>query len=147
MLLIVHRRLKAITLPSTAKLRHFVNDTLLDILFYTSPAYCQVSNFLRVEMEGGVSVLQLSFHSDTKLGRHWNICKDSVLRSLTGCKSGNAVVCYAYILCGIKTLFSQNICLFSALQILLDPRWTVCTSCFYRETLTSGDRSLWPVTV
>ncbi|KAL5017539.1 hypothetical protein ScPMuIL_007128 [Solemya velum] len=37
----IDERLKAITLPSTAKLRHFVNDTLLDILFYTSPAYCQ----------------------------------------------------------------------------------------------------------
>ena len=31
-----------ITLPSTAKLRHFVNDTLMDVLFYTSPTYCQV---------------------------------------------------------------------------------------------------------
>ena len=36
-------RLKSITLPSTRKLRDFVNDTLMDILFYTSPAYCQVS--------------------------------------------------------------------------------------------------------
>ena len=39
----IFSRLKAITLPSTGKLRHFVNDTLLDILFYTSPTYCQVS--------------------------------------------------------------------------------------------------------
>ena len=38
------RRLKAITLPSTQKLRHFVNDTLMDVLFYTSPTYCQVSS-------------------------------------------------------------------------------------------------------
>ncbi|ESO93104.1 hypothetical protein LOTGIDRAFT_232837 [Lottia gigantea] len=38
----IDERLKAITLPSTAKLRQFVNDTLLDILFYTSPAYCQL---------------------------------------------------------------------------------------------------------
>ncbi|CAH1783250.1 unnamed protein product, partial [Owenia fusiformis] len=37
----VDRRLKAITLGSIAKLRHFTNDTLLDILFYTSPTYCQ----------------------------------------------------------------------------------------------------------
>ncbi|CAE1287477.1 SEC23-interacting protein,Phospholipase DDHD2 [Acanthosepion pharaonis] len=37
----IDSRLKAITLPSTGKLRHFVNDTLLDILFYTSPKYCQ----------------------------------------------------------------------------------------------------------
>ena len=35
-------RLKSITLPSTGKLRDFINGTLLDILFYTSPAYCQV---------------------------------------------------------------------------------------------------------
>lgn len=35
------KRLKAITLPSTPKLRNFVNDTLLDVLFYTSPTYCQ----------------------------------------------------------------------------------------------------------
>ena len=34
-----------ITLPSTAKLRHFVNDTLMDVLFYTSPTYCQVGQF------------------------------------------------------------------------------------------------------
>ncbi|XP_061185904.1 phospholipase DDHD2-like isoform X1 [Saccostrea echinata] len=35
------KRLKAITLPSTPKLRNFINDTLLDVLFYTSPTYCQ----------------------------------------------------------------------------------------------------------
>ncbi|XP_075533425.1 phosphatidic Acid Phospholipase A1 isoform X2 [Dermacentor variabilis] len=33
--------LKHITLRSIPKLRHFTNDTLLDILFYTSPVYCQ----------------------------------------------------------------------------------------------------------
>ncbi|KAK7110285.1 triacylglycerol hydrolase DDHD2-like [Littorina saxatilis] len=38
----VDNRMKSITLPSTKKLRDFVNDTLLDILFYTSPAYCQI---------------------------------------------------------------------------------------------------------
>lgn len=30
-----------ITLPSIPKLRHFTNDTLLDILLYSSPFYCQ----------------------------------------------------------------------------------------------------------
>ncbi|GFR86757.1 SEC23-interacting protein, partial [Elysia marginata] len=30
-----------ITLPSTAKLRHFINNSLVDTLFYTSPIYCQ----------------------------------------------------------------------------------------------------------
>ncbi|KAL8613088.1 hypothetical protein ACOMHN_035029 [Nucella lapillus] len=38
----VDNLLKSITLPSTRKLRDFVNDTLMDILFYTSPAYCQI---------------------------------------------------------------------------------------------------------
>ncbi|XP_029645752.1 phospholipase DDHD2 isoform X2 [Octopus sinensis] len=37
----IDNQLKAITLPSTQKLRQFINDTLLDILFYTSPKYCQ----------------------------------------------------------------------------------------------------------
>ena len=36
-----YRRLKPLTLKSIPKLRSFVNDTLLDILFYTSPLYCQ----------------------------------------------------------------------------------------------------------
>ena len=34
-------RLKPLTLKSIPKLRSFVNDTLLDVLFYTSPLYCQ----------------------------------------------------------------------------------------------------------
>ncbi|XP_023341735.1 phospholipase DDHD2 [Eurytemora carolleeae] len=34
-------RLKPLTLRSVPKLRSFVNDTLLDVLFYTSPVYCQ----------------------------------------------------------------------------------------------------------
>ncbi|XP_074642043.1 triacylglycerol hydrolase DDHD2-like isoform X2 [Tubulanus polymorphus] len=37
----IDRRLKQITLKSIPKLRDFTNDTLLDILFYTSPKYCQ----------------------------------------------------------------------------------------------------------
>nr|CAD7455681.1 unnamed protein product [Timema tahoe] len=37
----IDRKLKSITLRSIPKLRHFTNDTLLDILFYTSPVYCQ----------------------------------------------------------------------------------------------------------
>lgn len=35
------RRIQPLTLKSIPKLRNFVNDTLLDILFYTSPVYCQ----------------------------------------------------------------------------------------------------------
>ena len=34
-------RLKPLTLRSIPKLRAFVNDTILDVLFYTSPVYCQ----------------------------------------------------------------------------------------------------------
>uniref|UniRef100_A0A6Q2Y4E5 SEC23 interacting protein n=1 Tax=Esox lucius TaxID=8010 RepID=A0A6Q2Y4E5_ESOLU len=37
----VDRRIKKITLPSTGRLRHFTNETLLDVLFYNSPTYCQ----------------------------------------------------------------------------------------------------------
>ncbi|CAG5077702.1 Similar to Ddhd2: Phospholipase DDHD2 (Mus musculus) [Cotesia congregata] len=37
----IDNKLKTITLESIPKLRHFTNDTLLDILFYTSPVYCQ----------------------------------------------------------------------------------------------------------
>jgi len=42
----IDRKLKSITLGSIPKLRHFTNDTLLDILFYTSPVYCQVKIWL-----------------------------------------------------------------------------------------------------
>lgn len=37
----IDEKLKAITLESIPKLRNFANDTLLDILFYTSPIFCQ----------------------------------------------------------------------------------------------------------
>ncbi|XP_065224532.1 phospholipase DDHD2 isoform X2 [Planococcus citri] len=38
----VDKRLKNITLPSIPRLRDFANDTILDLLFYTSPVFCQV---------------------------------------------------------------------------------------------------------
>jgi hypothetical protein len=38
----IDQKLKPITLKSIPKLRNFTNDTLLDILFYTSPVYAQV---------------------------------------------------------------------------------------------------------
>jgi len=38
----IDQQLQNITLKSIPRLRHFTNDTLLDILFYTSPVYCQV---------------------------------------------------------------------------------------------------------
>nr|XP_033796547.1 SEC23-interacting protein isoform X2 [Geotrypetes seraphini] len=37
----VDRNIKKISLPSIGRLRHFTNETLLDILFYNSPTYCQ----------------------------------------------------------------------------------------------------------
>lgn len=37
----IDKQLKSITLESIPKLRNFTNNTLLDILFYTSPVYCQ----------------------------------------------------------------------------------------------------------
>ncbi|XP_060097495.1 SEC23-interacting protein isoform X1 [Heteronotia binoei] len=37
----VDRNIKKITLPTIGRLRHFTNETLLDILFYNSPIYCQ----------------------------------------------------------------------------------------------------------
>lgn len=37
----IDEKLRAITLESIPKLRLFTNSTLLDILFYTSPVFCQ----------------------------------------------------------------------------------------------------------
>ncbi|VVC36241.1 Hypothetical protein CINCED_3A009347 [Cinara cedri] len=34
-------KLKSISLPSIPRLRNFSNDTILDVLFYTSPTFCQ----------------------------------------------------------------------------------------------------------
>lgn len=71
-------RLRPLTLKSIPKLRNFVNDTLLDILFYTSPIYCQnildtvVSEINRLytlfcgrneEFEGKVSIIGHSLGS------------------------------------------------------------------------------------
>lgn len=38
-------KLKSISLPSIPRLRNFNNDTILDVLFYTSPTFCQVNYF------------------------------------------------------------------------------------------------------
>ncbi|CAH2083474.1 unnamed protein product [Euphydryas editha] len=37
----VDKRLAAVTLESIPRLRNFTNDTILDVLFYTSPVFCQ----------------------------------------------------------------------------------------------------------
>lgn len=41
----IDQKLKSITLESIPKLRNFTNETLLDVLFYTSPVFSQVSCF------------------------------------------------------------------------------------------------------
>ncbi|XP_024084166.1 mucin-5AC-like isoform X1 [Cimex lectularius] len=38
---VIDQRLAGITLPSIPKAREFTNETLLDILFYTSPVFCE----------------------------------------------------------------------------------------------------------
>lgn len=40
----IDQKLKSITLDSIPKLRNFTNETLLDVLFYTSPVFSQVSS-------------------------------------------------------------------------------------------------------
>lgn len=45
----IDEKLKSITLESIPKLRNFTNDTLLDILFYTSPVFCQVNSNHSIE--------------------------------------------------------------------------------------------------
>lgn len=42
-------KLKSITLPSIPRLRNFSNDTILDVLFYTSPTFCQVNIFRKTK--------------------------------------------------------------------------------------------------
>nr|XP_033804734.1 phospholipase DDHD2 isoform X2 [Geotrypetes seraphini] len=37
----VDNDIQRITLPSISRLRHFTNETLLDLFFYSSPTYCQ----------------------------------------------------------------------------------------------------------
>ncbi|XP_078285033.1 triacylglycerol hydrolase DDHD2-like [Rhinoraja longicauda] len=37
----VDEDIRRITLPSIGRLRHFTNETLLDLFFYSSPTYCQ----------------------------------------------------------------------------------------------------------
>lgn len=41
LLCFVFRELGRITLPSINRLRHFINDTILDVFFYNSSTYCQ----------------------------------------------------------------------------------------------------------
>ncbi|XP_006879956.1 PREDICTED: SEC23-interacting protein [Elephantulus edwardii] len=64
----VDRSIKKITLPSIGRFRHFTNETLLDILFYNSPTYCQ-SIVEKVGMEmNRLYALFLSRNPDFKGG-------------------------------------------------------------------------------
>uniref|UniRef100_A0A673Y378 SEC23 interacting protein n=1 Tax=Salmo trutta TaxID=8032 RepID=A0A673Y378_SALTR len=77
----VDKRIKKITLPSTGRLRHFTNETLLDVLFYNSPTYCQtIMDTVALEINriyalflqrnpdftGGISVSGHSLGTNTK---------------------------------------------------------------------------------
>uniref|UniRef100_A0A8C7HKV6 SEC23 interacting protein n=1 Tax=Oncorhynchus kisutch TaxID=8019 RepID=A0A8C7HKV6_ONCKI len=80
----VDKRIKKITLPSTGRLRHFTNETLLDVLFYNSPTYCQTimdtvaleinriyALFLQrnPDFKGGISVSGHSLGTNTQTSR------------------------------------------------------------------------------
>lgn len=95
----IDEKLKSITLESIPKLRNFTNDTLLDILFYTSPTYCQritntVANAMNVtyakyrernpDFNGGVSLAGHSLGSLIlfDLLCHQNCLKESEEKNL-----------------------------------------------------------------
>ena len=71
-------RLKAITLKSISKLRHFTNDTLLDILFYASPAYCQVRLYY-FKQSGIIDFHSIMIHIFVENRRHSGIGDGSPL--------------------------------------------------------------------
>lgn len=70
----IDNQLKSITLESIPKLREFTNNTLLDILFYTSPVYCQ--NIISVVGNEINRIYDLfkqrnpTFHGEVCLGGH-----------------------------------------------------------------------------
>ncbi|XP_033209663.1 SEC23-interacting protein isoform X2 [Belonocnema kinseyi] len=70
----IDKKLEAITLTSIPKLRHFTNDTLLDILFYTSPVYCQtIMKTVGTEMNrlfGLFNERNSNFEGNVYLGGH-----------------------------------------------------------------------------
>lgn len=70
----IDEKLKAITLESIPKLRSFTNDTLLDILFYTSPVYCQkIMNTVSLSINNAYkaySARNPQFHGGVSLAGH-----------------------------------------------------------------------------
>ncbi|XP_050546250.1 phospholipase DDHD2-like isoform X2 [Daktulosphaira vitifoliae] len=88
----IDRKLKSITLPSIPRLRNFSNDTILDVLFYTSPTFCQtIVNAVGNEMNRMYSLYltrNTNFNGHVSIGGHslgslisfdllWNQCPSS----------------------------------------------------------------------
>lgn len=70
-------KLKSITLPSIPRLRNFSNDTILDVLFYTSPTFCQVSYlFIYTDIKKSIYVQVLIFSKKEVVFIHCiiNVC-------------------------------------------------------------------------
>lgn len=65
----IDKRLQPITLPSIPKLRHFANDTILDVLFYTSPVYCEVSHHGNASMYPNIYLYTCCFCVDYHIDR------------------------------------------------------------------------------
>lgn len=67
-------KIKAITLESIPKLRSFSNETLLDILFYSSPVFCQhIMDFVGNTMNRLYTIFRKrnpNFHGGISLGGH-----------------------------------------------------------------------------
>nr|CAH0098150.1 unnamed protein product [Daphnia galeata] len=70
----IDKRLQPITLPSIPKLRHFANDTILDVLFYTSPVYCEtIISTVAHELNRLYKIFvqrNPTFHGQVSLGGH-----------------------------------------------------------------------------
>lgn len=70
----IDKKLESITLESIPRLRDFTNDTLLDILFYTSPVYCQtIISTVALELNRVYELFKKrnpNFSGDVYLGGH-----------------------------------------------------------------------------
>uniref|UniRef100_A0A4W3HKD4 SEC23 interacting protein n=1 Tax=Callorhinchus milii TaxID=7868 RepID=A0A4W3HKD4_CALMI len=102
----VDRRIKKITLPSIGRLRHFTNETLLDIFFYNSPTYCQTIVDKVIAEINRLYALFLSRNPDFKGGV-----------SVAGHSLGNAS--------GLAMLFSVYTCMLN-LKFVID-KGLMCT--------------------
>uniref|UniRef100_A0A8C9NVM0 DDHD domain containing 2 n=1 Tax=Serinus canaria TaxID=9135 RepID=A0A8C9NVM0_SERCA len=91
--------LERITLPSINRLRHFINDTILDVFFYNSSTYCQtIVDTVASEMNrlhrlflqrnphfrGGVSIAGHSLGEGSKHDPFWICSQGSRTTSSTG---------------------------------------------------------------